>query len=103
MKKARVFVDDSFAGYLIEVQQGREYEFQYVENYSGTPVSLTLPTTQITYHFDRFPTFFEGFLPEGMMLEGLLMKTKIEKDDLFEQLLFVGKELVGNVTVERDA
>lgn len=102
MKRAKVYVDDRFAGYLVELEQGNDYEFRYLENYASAPVSLTMPTTQPVYHFDKFPTFFEGFLPEGMMLEGLLMKTKIEKDDLFEQLLFVGEELVGNVTIKRD-
>jgi hypothetical protein len=35
------------------------------------------------------------------MLEALLKKTKIDSDDLFEQLMRVGGELVGNITVER--
>jgi hypothetical protein len=36
------------------------------------------------------------------MLEALLRKAKLDPDDRFEQLLRVGGELVGNITVERD-
>jgi serine/threonine-protein kinase HipA len=103
MKKANVFVDGTLCGQLIEWEKGRRYEFQYLENYEGDSISLTMPKSQRTYSFDRFPSFFEGFLPEGMMLEGLLRKAKIDPDDLFEQLARVGQELVGNITVEKDA
>jgi serine/threonine-protein kinase HipA len=34
------------------------------------------------------------------MLDGLLRQQKIDKDDLFSQLVAVGKDLVGAVTVE---
>jgi HipA-like protein len=34
------------------------------------------------------------------MLEALLRKTKIDSNDRFEQLVRVGGELVGNITVE---
>jgi serine/threonine-protein kinase HipA len=102
MKKAKVFVNETLAGYLIEIEKGINYEFRYLDGYSGSSISLTMPTTQKIYSFNCFPIFFEGFLPEGVMLEGLLKKTKIDSDDLFEQLMRVGKELVGDVTVERE-
>lgn len=102
MKKAKVFVDGNLAGYLIEIKKGKEYEFQYIDNYLGPAISLTMPISQKTYAFNEFPAFFEGFLPEGIMLDSLLRKAKIDKDDLFEQLMCVGNELVGNVTIERE-
>lgn len=102
MKRAKVCVDDTLAGYLIEIEKGTSYAFHYLDDYSGPSVSLTMPTTQKVYSFNCFPPFFDGFLPEGVMLEGLLRKTKLDSDDLFEQLLCVGGELIGNVTLERD-
>lgn len=99
MKRAHVFVDGFLAGELQEIQKGREYCFVYVSGYAGQAVSLTMPTTQSVYRFDRFPPFFEGVLPEGMMLEGLLRYGKIDRDDLLAQLISVGGDLVGNVTV----
>ena len=59
-----------------------------------------MPTNQSVYLYDRFPPFFEGLLPEGMMLEGLLRQTKIDRSDYLDQLIAVGEDLVGNVTVE---
>nr|WP_272913373.1 HipA N-terminal domain-containing protein [Criblamydia sequanensis] len=63
-------------------------------------ISLEMPTTKQVYEYDKFPPFFEGLLPEGMMLEGLLRHAKLDRDDLIGQLITVGKDLVGNVTVE---
>jgi serine/threonine-protein kinase HipA len=71
-----------------------------LEGYQGPSVSLEMPITQSIYEFDRFPPFFEGLLPEGMMLEGLLRYTKIDRNNLLDQLIAVGGDLVGNVTVE---
>jgi serine/threonine-protein kinase HipA len=99
-EKGKVFVNDLFAGYLIEVVRGKEYLFTYVDGYKGESVSLTMPISQKEYRYDRFPPFFEGVLPEGIMLEGLLRRTKIDRNDLMSQLIAVGGDLVGNVTVE---
>lgn len=100
MKKARVFVDDIFAGELIEVERGRNYQFIYTDVYQGSDVSLTMPRTRKIYGYDRFPPFFEGLLPEGMMLEALLKQSKLDRYDLLGQLIEVGNDLVGNVTVK---
>lgn len=100
MKIANVFVNGLFAGELQEIERGRRYQFVYKKGYQGPSVSLTMPTDQLIYSFDRFPPFFEGLLPEGMMLEGLLKQTKIDRNDLMAQIIAVGRDLVGNVTVE---
>lgn len=102
MKKAKIFADGVLAGYLIEWEKNKKYEFAYLPEYQGPEISLTMPLRQKVYRFDRFPPFFDGFLPEGFMLEGLLRKAKLDKDDHFEQLVRVGQELVGNITVEKD-
>lgn len=103
MKKAKILIDNQLVGYLIERKKNSDYEFCYLEDYSGNPISLTLPITQKKYLFKKFPPFFDGLLPEGYMLNALLSKAKIDKNDRFEQLIVLGRELVGNVTVERDA
>ncbi len=88
------------AGILIEIQKGKKYKFCYNESYNGDPVSLTMPTGKRLYEFDVFPPFFEGLLPEGIQLEGLLRIRKLDKDDWFSQLIAVGEDLVGAVTVK---
>lgn len=100
MKKANVFVDGVYAGDLEETIKGKQYRFVYLDVYKGPPISLTMPIDQSVYLFNGFPPFFEGLLPEGPMLEALLKKRKIDANDYLAQLLYVGKETVGNVTVE---
>jgi len=100
MKRANVFFNGIDAGILEERHRGKEYVFRYQDHYDGEPVSLTMPVEQREYTYDRFPPFFEGLLPEGVMLDGLLRQLKIDRNDLLSQLLAVGKDMVGAVTVE---
>ena len=99
MRKALVRVDNIPAGTLLELEDN-QYQFHYQPSYKGAPVSLTMPINKSIYEFKKFPPFFEGLLPEGMMLEGLLRHTKIDRSDLMGQIIAVGGDLVGNVTVE---
>ncbi len=102
MKRAKVFVDRVYAADLEEIVRGSKYRLIYREGYRGEPVSLTMPLEQKVFVFDHFPPYFEGLLPEGAMLESLLRLKKIDAADYFEQLMQVGKEMVGSVSVERD-
>lgn len=102
MKKAKVRVHDSLAGRLTEIQRGQKYHFAYAPEYRGPPVSLTMPVAAKEFHFSIFPPFFDGLLPEGPQLEALLKGRKIDADDLFEQLLAVGADPIGAVTIELD-
>jgi serine/threonine-protein kinase HipA len=100
MKKAKVFVDGIFAGVLEELTRGTRYRFTYDDNYNGESVSLLMPVGSKTFEYTTFPPFFDGLLPEGMQLEALLKGAKIDADDMLGQLIVVGHDLVGNVTVE---
>ena len=99
MIKAQILVHDIKAGVLEQRENGK-YTFTYHDEYNGAPVSLTMPLINKVYDFDSFPPFFEGLLPEGAMLEALLRKYKIDKSDYFRQLIKVGKDVVGAVTIE---
>lgn len=100
MRKAKVLVRNIEAGVLSEKEFGKEYVFEYLEEYQGFPVSLTMPVIGKKYLFDRFPPFFDGLLPEGYQLDGLLMQGNVDKNDLFSQLILVGNDMVGAVTVK---
>lgn len=100
MRAASVFVHGFLAGRLEELEPGRKYRFIYRSGYDGPAVSLTMPITASEYISDRFPPFFDGLLPEGVMLEGLLKQNKIDRLDYFSQLVAVGGDLVGAVTVQ---
>ena len=85
------------AGFLTESEN--EYFFQYLPEYRGEAISLTMPVRLDPYCFKKFPAFFDGLLPEGIQLEGLLKTRKIDKHDYFSQLIAIGEDLVGAVTV----
>jgi serine/threonine-protein kinase HipA len=99
MRRADVFMQGRPAGILEEIEKGRRYRFIYFDDYSGTPISLTMPVRERSFDFDRFPPFFDGLLPEGVLLEALLKRRKIDRNDYFSQIVAVGGDLVGAVTV----
>ncbi|NQZ56232.1 MAG: HipA N-terminal domain-containing protein [Lentisphaeraceae bacterium] len=98
-KKARVFQHGILCGILEQLPAGR-FSFSYEQNYQGRPVSMRLPRNKDEYYFDGFPPFFDGLLPEGLLLESLLRSRKIDEQDYLSQLIAVGADLVGSVTVE---
>jgi serine/threonine-protein kinase HipA len=100
MRKAKIAVHGIPAGVLEERSPGKNYALRYFADYSGPSISLTMPLTTDEYLFDTFPPFFDGLLPEGVQLEALLRLGKIDRSDMFTQVVTVGKDLVGAVTVE---
>jgi serine/threonine-protein kinase HipA len=100
MRTAKVFVNGVEAGIFTELEFGKKYCFEYHTDFQGTGVSLTMPSNQKIYEFDTFPPFFDGLLPEGYQLEGLLKIGKIDRNDFFSQLMAVGSDLTGNLTVK---
>ena len=103
MRKAKIFVRGVESGTLTELKQGKEFVFEYLNEYDGMEISLTMPTKVKVYQFDEFPPFFDGLLPEGIQLEGLLKIRKIDRYDYLSQLIAVGEDLVGVVTVKEIA
>ena len=102
MRSAKIFVNKTLAGRLIKTDKQDKYVFTYEDNYQGSPVSLTMPIQKKMYEFEKFPPFFEGVLPEGQQLEALLRQAKLDRNDYFGQLMRVGADLVGAVSVEEE-
>ncbi|MBS0185492.1 MAG: HipA N-terminal domain-containing protein [Proteobacteria bacterium] len=100
MNSARIYVHGILAAFL--EKERNAYRIEYLSSYRGEPISLTLPIREEPYVFDHFPSFFEGLLPEGLLLEGLLRNCKLDEKDYFGQILAVGQDLVGSVTIEKD-
>ncbi len=100
MRKAKVFVNEFFAGMLIETDEG--YFFNYDEDYYNsdlTAVSLTLPKTKKQYYSKEFFNFFRGLLQEGWLKELSEDILRIDKQDEFLLLIKNGSDCVGNVSV----
>lgn len=99
MKTAHIYQQDQLAG-VLEARENGSYRFTYEPAFRGEPVSLTMPTSQQVWDFPRFPAPFEGLLPEGVQLDGLLRIRKLDRNDLFGQLLAVGHDVVGSLRIE---
>jgi serine/threonine-protein kinase HipA len=99
MRKAEIYQQGKRAGVLEELERNR-YRFAYAQGYRGQPISLALPVRETPYEFDEFPPVLEGLLPEGPQLEALLRRYKVDKHDLFQQLLIVGEDVVGSLTIK---
>lgn len=99
MKLARIYQQDQLAG-LLEARDDGTYRFVYDEAFRGEPVSLTMPTSKRVWEFPHFPAPFEGLLPEGVQLDALLRLRKLDRTDLFSQLLAVGRDVVGSLEIE---
>ncbi len=99
MRRAIVFVHGKRAGILTELS-ARGYSFEYDDNYKGAVVSLTIPTSHKNFFYKSFPPFFNGLLPEGVMLQVFLRISKIDKNEFFSQLIAKGNNLAGAVTVK---
>jgi serine/threonine-protein kinase HipA len=99
MRKANVYMHGDRAGMLIEDKKNEKYRFIYDEEYDGQPISVTMPVEKKEFQYEQFPPFFEGLLPEGVNLEMLLRTKKIDRDDAFSQLMAVGEDTVGAVTI----
>jgi len=99
MKSARIYQQDKLAG-ILEARDDGSYRFTYEPGYRGEPVSLTMPTSQPVWEFPNFPAPFEGLLPEGVLLDALLRIRKLDKQDLFGQLLAIGHDVVGSLRIE---
>jgi serine/threonine-protein kinase HipA len=99
MRKAEVYQQGTLAGLLEELEQHR-YRFTYVPGYRGQRISLALPIREVPYEFNEFPLVFEGLLPEGLPLEAMLRQSKIDQRDLFQQIVTVGEDVVGSLTIK---
>lgn len=100
MRKALVIMHSQPAGILTEATLGKHYLFEYLPDYKGPPISLTLPTARSKYEFSEFPPFFDGLLPEGFQLDALLRLAKLDRHDDFGILVTVGQDTIGAVTVK---
>lgn len=101
MQIADVFYQEMLAGYLSCLPDGVGFRFSYLPDYQGPPISRTMPVREKAFEFETFPPFFDGLLPEGFQLEALLRQKKIDRNDHFSQLLIVGSDTVGAVSVRK--
>ena len=105
MKRAKVYSNGVWAGYLIE-NDDRSYCFVYDSIYLADPnsmaVSLTLPKRVEPYHSEVFFPFFFNMLSEGDNKAIQCRMLKIDEDDYFELLVSTATvDTIGAITLKR--
>lgn len=97
MDELNVYVGDRLAGVLS--RDGGCYSFGYVDDYDGSPVFIGWPLYEKEKQWEEFPAVFDGLLPEGVLLEQLLFKHKLDRNDKWGQLVAVGLDLTGFLSI----
>ncbi|MGB0744837.1 MAG: type II toxin-antitoxin system HipA family toxin [Opitutales bacterium] len=96
-EKLNIFVGEMLAGKL--QREGAQYTFEYDSSYQGPPVFLGWDRAQSRREWNTFPAAFDSLLPEGVLLDQLLIKYKLDRSDKWGQLIAVGLDLTGFVSV----
>ncbi len=101
MKRAKVYINSTLAGILVEDDMG--YVFRYDSDYLATegaePISLTLPLTEKPLRDKVLFPFFDGLIPEGWLLDIAEQSWKISARDRFSLLLACCKDCIGNISI----
>ncbi len=99
-EKLNVFVGEMLAGKLL--REAEQYLFEYDSSYNGPPVFLGWDKAQPRREWNTFPAAFDNLLPEGVLLDQLLIKHKLDRSDKWGQLIAVGLDLTGFVSAIPD-
>ncbi|MCT4561316.1 MAG: HipA N-terminal domain-containing protein [Crocinitomicaceae bacterium] len=102
MKRAKVYMHDTYAGKLTENENG--YHFQYEESYlrqtDAEAISLTLPLTKEPYESKILFPFFDGLIPEGWLLDIAQKNWKLDPRDRMSILLKTCQDCIGAVSIK---
>lgn len=98
---AQVCVRGELAGLLKETDEGYwfAYDAKYLLSKNPSPVSLTLPLSDQPYTSKTLFSFFDGLIPEGWLLDVVVLNWKLDKKDRFGILLAACKDPIGNVSI----
>jgi len=101
MKKAKIYMHDTWAGTLIEDDEGFHYTYEkdYLSQSNSEPISLTFPLKAFTYSSPILFPFFDGLIPEGWLLAIAEKNWKLNVRDRMSILLVSCKDCIGAVSV----
>jgi serine/threonine-protein kinase HipA len=96
--RARVLWKDAPAAWLVELANG-SFVFEY-DSAENEPVSITLPNNaDKPALFQDMPSFFEGLVPEGWLLDVVRRNWKVSPNDKLAILLIAGRDCPGAASV----
>lgn len=101
MKKADIYIGDTFCGILTEDSDGYHftYDFEYLKSGSAKAISPTMPLTDVEYSKEMMFPVFDGLIPEGWLLDIARKSWKIDPRDRMSLLLACCRDCIGNISV----
>lgn len=104
MRQVAVYFNDIKAGILTEKYPGKDYSFQYLDEYVDSPlpqVSVTLPKQKEVYMSQHLFPFFSNMLPEGTNKRVICRSRRIDEEDVFGLLVAMAdQDFIGAVNVK---
>ena len=101
MRKAEIKMHNQLACWLSQDEDG--YHFQYAPEYlqlkDSKPISLTLPMQENKYTGNVLFSFFDGLIPEGLLLDIAEKNWKLNGRDRMGLLMACCKDCIGAVSV----
>ena len=101
MKKAKILINNVFAGILTEDEYG--YHFSYLAEYlrmeGAVALAPTMPLQEEEFEKEVMFPVFDGLIPEGWMLDIVDKNWKINPRDRMSLLLACCKDCIGNISV----
>ena len=101
MRKARIFLNETPCGILIENETGYtfQYDTEYIMDLNAEPVGIAFPLQEEPFKSTMLFPFFDGLIPEGWLLEIAEDTWKINPRDRFGLLLACCRSCIGAVSV----
>jgi serine/threonine-protein kinase HipA len=103
-RKAKVYMKDTLAGFLEEVETGYcfIYANDYVQTENAEAISNTMPIKNEPYLSNVLFPFFDGLIPEGWLLDIAEKNWKLKEKDRMGLLLTFCKNCIGAVSIIED-
>lgn len=101
MRKAKVYIYRTYAGALVEDENGYAftYDTAYLAALNAEAVSLTLPLSTNPHTSKTMFPFFDGLIPEGWLLVVAQNNWKLKTHDRMGLLMVCCKDCIGAVSV----
>ena len=102
MKQAGIYVNDIYCGILTEDEEGFHfvYDKAYLALPNASPVSPTMPLTNLQYDKEMMFPVFDGLIPEGWLLDIATTSWKIDLRDRMSLLMACCRDCIGNISVK---
>lgn len=99
-REVKVYLYQDLVGFLRQHNEG--YEFEYIENYQGKPLSLSLPLSKKRFFSQELFPYFASLVPEGWLKKRYEETQKIDEKDIFSLLVNNGKNLIGAISIRME-